>query len=174
MHQTTIRQAFSCSGIGLHSGGQIFLRLEPAPPGSGIVLEVCTPSGVERIAPCPGAVIATDMATTLGNGRATVSTVEHFMAAVRGLGIDNLCARVEGDEMPIFDGSAAEWVRLFSQAGIQRQEASCRVLRLVRPVEARNGDKFIRAFPHAGFSVDCTIDFAHPIIGRQRIRLAIT
>jgi len=174
MRQTTIRQAFSCSGIGLHSGSRVFLRAAPAPAGSGIVLEVSAPAGVERIAIRPEAVIATSMATTLGNGRVAVSTVEHFMAAVRGLGIDNLRVRVEGGEMPVFDGSAANWMRLFSQAGLRRQQAPRRVLALARPVEIRDGDKFIRAFPHAGFSVDCTIDFPHPVIGRQNIRLEIT
>ena len=174
MHQTTIRQAFTCSGIGLHSGSQVFLRVEPAPAKSGIVLELCTPIGVERITPCPEAVITTEMATTLGSGRAAVSTVEHFMAAVRGLGIDNLLVRVEGGEMPIFDGSATEWVRLFSRAGIKRQQALRRSLRLTRPVEIREGNKFIRSFPHAGFSVDCIIDFPHPVIGRQHLRLLIT
>jgi UDP-3-O-[3-hydroxymyristoyl] N-acetylglucosamine deacetylase len=174
MRQTTISQTFSCSGIGLHSGNEVFLRVDPAPADSGIVLEVRTPAGVERIVPCPEAVIATEMATTLGNGRAAVSTVEHFMATVRGLGIDNLRVRVEGNEMPILGGSAAGWVRLFSQAGVLRQQAPRRMLRLTRPVEARDGDKYIRAFPHAGFSVDCTIDFPHTVIGRQRIRLSVT
>jgi UDP-3-O-[3-hydroxymyristoyl] N-acetylglucosamine deacetylase len=174
MRQTTIRRAFSCSGIGLHSGGQVVLRAEPAPAGSGIVLELPLAAGMTRITPSPDAVIATGMATTLGNGQATVSTVEHFLATVRGLGIDNLHVRVEGGEMPILDGSAAEWVHLFSRAGIARQQEPRRFLRLLRAVELRDNEKFIRAVPHAGFSVDCTIDFPHPAIGRQHIALEIT
>jgi UDP-3-O-[3-hydroxymyristoyl] N-acetylglucosamine deacetylase len=174
MRQTTICRAFSCSGIGLHSGKQVFLRAEPAPAGSGIVLELPAPGGATRIRPRPDAVIATGMATTLGNGRATVSTVEHFLATVRGLGIDNLHVRVEGGELPILDGSAAEWARLFIQAGVVRQHESRRVLRVRRNVELFDTGKFVRAVPYHGFSVDCTIDFPHPAIGRQRVQLEIT
>ena len=174
MHQTTIRQAFFCSGIGLHSGCRINTQVSPAPADTGIVFEASTPAGIERILPRPHAVIATGMATTLGNGKASISTVEHFLGAVRGLGIDNLFVRVDGGEMPILDGSAAEWVRLFSQAGVQRQQAPRRMLRVTRPLELREGDKLVRVVPHAGFSIDCTIDFAHPVIGCQRIRLDVT
>ncbi len=174
MNQTTLGQAFSCSGTGLHSGCAVSMRARPAPVDTGIVFEVATPTGVTRITPRPDAVIATGLATTLGSGTASVSTVEHLLAALRGLSIDNVIISVKGGEIPILDGSAAEWVRLFSQAGVRRQQAARRVLRIVRPVELREGDKYIRALPHAGFSLDCTIDFAHPAIGRQQLRMDVT
>jgi len=174
MHQTTIKQTFTCSGTGLHSGEQVSLRVQPAPVGSGIVFAIHTPNGVVHIAPRPDAVIATGMATTLGAEGGKVSTVEHLLAAVRGLSIDNLLLTVEGGEIPILDGSAAEWVRLFSQAGVENQPALRKVLRLVRPVELHDGDKSIRAYPHNGFLLDYTIEFPHPAIGRQQLRLEVT
>jgi UDP-3-O-[3-hydroxymyristoyl] N-acetylglucosamine deacetylase len=129
---------------------------------------------VLRIIPGPNAVTATDMATRLGSGPGAVSTVEHFLAAVRGLGVDNLLVRVWGGEIPILDGSSAPWARLFKEAGLESQQAPRRVLRLIRPVELADGDRYIRAVPHEGFLVDCRIDFAHPAIGRQHVCLGIT
>ena len=174
MYQTTVRQAFSCTGTGLHSGNHVSMSVRPAPVGTGIVFEIASPAGMVRITPRPDVVIATGLATTLGTDSASVSTVEHLLAALRGLSIDNVIITVKGGEIPILDGSAAEWVRLFSQAGIRVQEAPRRVLRVIMPVELRDGDKFIRAVPHAGFSVDCTIEFAHPAIGCQHLRMDIT
>ena len=174
MRQTTIRQGFSCSGIGLHSGSRVSLGVEPAPAGSGIVLEVCAPAGVERIVPSPGAVIATGLATTLGNGRVAVSTVEHFMAAVRGLGIDNLRIDAHGAELPIMDGSAAPFVMLLKDAGFKRQPAPRRVLRVKKALTHESGAKSIRVEPYDGFLVDYTIDFAHPLIGVQKMSLELT
>lgn len=174
MHQTTIGRSFSCSGIGLHSGKHVQLQVSPAPAGSGIVFEVSTPDGVKRITPRPESVIATSLATTLGGEGATVSTVEHLLATIRGLAIDNLVISVEGGEIPILDGSAAEWIRLFGQAGVRRLKAPRHVLRVTRPIELRDGDKYIRATPHAGFSLNCVIAFANPLIGRQQLRLDVT
>lgn len=114
------------------------------------------------------------LATTLGSNGATVSTVEHLLASVLGLGIDNLIISVEGGEIPIMDGSAAAFLELFAEAGIRELPAPRKVMRISRPLELRDGDKYIRALPYAGFRVDCTIDFPHPTIGRERFSMEVT
>lgn len=179
MYQTTIRRAVTCSGIGLHGGKQVHMALHPAPADSGIVFHIHTDQGVRRVSPSPDAVMTTELATTLGTpdngrGKAAVSTVEHVLATVRGLSIDNLAIHVEGGEIPIMDGSASAFVNAFAEAGIRTLPAPRRVLRVTRPFELADGRKHIRVVPHAGFRVDCTIDFPHPSIGRQRLVMDVT
>lgn len=178
MHQTTIKKSIECSGVGLHGGKMVHLTMRPAPEDTGIVFDIHTARGLRRVAPEPGAVIATGLATTLGasgNGHdASVATVEHLLAAVRGLEIDNLIIEVQGGEIPIMDGSAASFVMLLRNAGIRTQSRARRVLRIARPLNHESDGKFIRALPHAGFRVDYTIDFAHPLIGVQRMRLDVS
>ena len=118
--------------------------------------------------------MTTALATTLGTADATVSTVEHLLASVLGLGIDNLIVSVEGGEIPIMDGSAAAFVKLFAEAGIRRLNAPRKVMRVSRPTELHDGIKHIRALPYAGFRVDYTIDFPHPAIGRQQMSMEVT
>lgn len=174
MRQTTIRHTIQCSGVGLHSGKKVNLTLRPADENTGIVFHVRTHNGVQDIFPEPGAVIATGLATTLGKNGAHVSTVEHLLAALRGLGIDNLHIDADGGEIPILDGSAAPFALLTAEAGIREQRAYRRVLRIKKSVTFTRGNKFIKAAPHDGFHVDYTIDFPHPAIGVQRMSLEIT
>ena len=174
MQQQTIKHPVQCSGVGLHSGKMVTLSLRPAEVDSGINFYAFTPEGSQRIAMEPSQVIATGLATTIGSARASVSTVEHLLAAVRGLGIDNLRVDVHGGELPIMDGSAAPFVMLLKSAGLRRQNADRRVLRLKKAVSHSQGDKSIIAEPHDGFFVDYTIDFAHPLIGVQRLALEVT
>lgn len=175
MHQTTLRHAVACSGISLHSGKEVRLNLCPAPADTGIVFHIHTQDGARRVSPSPEAVMTTELATTLGTpDHVTVSTVEHLLAAVRGMEVDNLAIHVEGGEVPILDGSAAVFVRLFGEAGIRRLAAPRRVLRVVRPFDYEDNGKRIRVTPYAGFRVDCTIEFPHPAIGRQRLILDVT
>ncbi len=177
MRQTSLQQAFTCSGIGLHSGKPVHMTLSPAPANTGIVFVVATAEGVERILPRPDAVMATALATTLGNGRVHVSTVEHVLAAVRGLGIDNIEIHISGSEIPILDGSAAFFVREVERVGLMRYNSPRRVLRLKRHVEFRDGNKIIHAQPVStpgAFYVNYAIDFPHPRIGCQRFSLDVT
>lgn len=175
MYQTSIRRHVACSGIGLHSGREVRLALCPAPADCGIVFHIHARDGIRSIKPSPEAVMTTELATTLGaSDNVRVSTVEHLLATVRGLSVDNLHIHVEGGEIPIMDGSAAPFVDLFAEAGISRLAAPRRVVRVSRPFEFRDGQKSIRATPHDGFRVDCTIDFPHSAIGRQRLALEIT
>lgn len=174
MNQTTVSRRIECTGVGLHSGKKVRLTLRPAAEDTGIVFHVHTPRGVRDIAPAPDAVIATGLATTLGKDGAAVSTVEHLLAALRGLSIDNIHIDVEGGEIPIMDGSAAPFVMLISEAGVRTQSRARKALRIRKPVRFEHGGKCIKAEPHDGFCVDYTIDFPHPSIGRQRMVLDVT
>ena len=174
MNQTTIQHVMTCSGIGLHSGNQVRVTLRPAPANMGIVFEIHTADGIRRVSPTPRAVLTTELATTLGTNGASVSTVEHLLATILGLGIDNLIISVEGGEIPIMDGSASAFVELFARAGIRTLSSSRKVMRVNRTMEYRSGAKSIVARPHNGFRVSYTIDFPHPAIGRQHISMDVT
>ncbi len=174
MHQTTLHRTVSCSGIGLHGGKKVSCMLHPAASDTGIVFVLRNEQGTSRISPSPRAVAATALATTLGNGRSSVSTIEHLMAALRGLGIDNCLVETEGGEIPILDGSARVFAELIARAGVRKLSAPRRVLRLKRPAELRDGDKYIRALPGTGFRVHYTIDFPHPAVRRQKYFLDLT
>lgn len=173
--QTTIRKSIECTGIGLHSGKTVRLGLRPAAENTGIVFHVRTPGGVRDIRPTPHAVIATGLATTLGTreGDASVATVEHILAAIRALEIDNIHIDAE-NEIPIMDGSAASFIMLLHDAGILRQNMPRTVYRVVKPLSFGRDGKSIHVRPYAGFFVDCTIDFSHPLIGVQRKAMEIT
>lgn len=174
MNQTTVKKPIQCSGIGLHSGKMVTLTLRPAEENSGINFYIATPKGSQRISPRPDQVIATGLATTIGNADGSVSTVEHLLAAIRGLGIDNLRIDVHGGELPIMDGSAAPFVMLFKDAGLREQSAPRKVLRIKKPLSFQNGNKVISVEPYDGFRVEYTIDFAHPLIGVQTMTLEVT
>ena len=174
MLQTTIKQRAYCEGVGLHSGKTVSLTLRPAVENTGIVFHVSTEKGTRVITASPEAVIATSLATTLGCDGATVSTVEHLLAALRGLEIDNVHIDVSGGEIPILDGSAAAFVDLLNEAGIMTQFKKRKVLRFAEPVTFTQGEKSIKAEPYKGFRVEYTIDFRHPAIGRQHRTLELT
>lgn len=165
MNQRTIRQPVEVVGIGLHKGEPIKLRLEPLECNAGIVfyredLALSIPLS-------PFAVVDTQMATVIGNEKGTISTIEHFLSAVYAYGIDNMRVIVDGNEIPIMDGSAASFCLLLDEAGIQEQDAPKEVIRIKKVVEVRDGDKFVRIEPSAKVTFDFAIDFEHPAIGQQ-------
>jgi len=174
MHQTTIRNTVRCTGIGLHSGKQVEMVLRPAPEDTGILFALRSGSGTSFLSPKPRLVVDTGLATSLGNGHDHIATVEHLLAAVRGLGIDNIRVEVQGRELPIMDGSAASFVYLLNQAGLRRQAKARKVLAVTKPIVFEREGKFIKATPHDGFAVDYTIQFAHPLIGRQNLSMEVT
>lgn len=174
MHQTTLKNTVRCTGIGLHSGKQVELVLRPAPEDTGILFALRSGSGTSFLSPKPRMVVDTGLATSLGNGHDSIATVEHLLAAVRGLGIDNVRIEVQGRELPIMDGSAASFVYLLNQAGLRRQNKARKVLAITKPLSFERDGKFIKATPHDGFLVDYTIQFAHPLIGRQNISFEVT
>lgn len=163
--QRTVAKRVSVTGIGLHSGKPASLALAPAAPDSGITF-VRMDLGVE-IPARADAVVDTLLSTSLGAGSARVATVEHVLAALSGLGIDNCRVEVDGPEIPILDGSAAPFVFLVREAGVERQRAGKRFLVVDQPVEVREGDKLARLDPASEMSVRFTVDFDHPLVTDQ-------
>jgi UDP-3-O-[3-hydroxymyristoyl] N-acetylglucosamine deacetylase len=169
VYQRTIAEKISCTGIGLHSGEPVELTLHPARANTGIVFVRCDGPRAVEIPALASFVASTDHATSLERGGARVSTVEHLLAALYGLGVDNARIEVSGPEIPIMDGSAASFVFLIRAAGIFDQRVPRRILRVRRPIGVRDGQKRIRVEPSRGLRISYGIDFRHPSIGRQSI-----
>lgn len=168
LKQRTIKQLVKTVGVGLHSGTRVDLTLRPAAPDTGIVFcRVDLDPAVELPATAVG-VGDTRMASTLDNNGVKVSTVEHLMSACAGLGIDNLYVDVTAEEIPIMDGSAASFVFLLQQAGLQEQNAPKKFIRVKKPVEVREGEgekaKWARLEPYNGFKLKFFIEFNHPAV----------
>jgi UDP-3-O-[3-hydroxymyristoyl] N-acetylglucosamine deacetylase len=170
--QRTVAKRVSCTGVGLHSGKPATLTLAPAASDTGIIF-VRMDVGVE-IPARSERVVDTTLSTSIGNGKARVATVEHVMAALSGMGIDNCRVEVDGPEIPILDGSAAPFVCLIQEAGIRQLPAGKRYLLIEQPVELRDGDKLARLDPADGFSIDFTADFNHPLISNQAFRVELS
>jgi len=169
INQRTLRNVVRAKGVGLHSGEQVCLTLRPAPPDTGIIFRRVDLDPVVEIAATLDNVGDTRLSTALSRGEVRIATVEHLLSAFSGLGIDNAVVDLSAAEVPIMDGSAGPFVFLIQSAGIEQQPAPKRFLRILRSVEARDGDKWARFSPHAGFRVDFTIDFNHPMFrGRAR------
>ncbi|MBI3994720.1 MAG: UDP-3-O-acyl-N-acetylglucosamine deacetylase [Nitrospirae bacterium] len=165
--QRTIKKIAHCSGIGLHSGGPVNLRLVPAPIDTGIVFLRKTTQGPVPVKVDGTKVIGTMLCTTIGENGTKVQTVEHLLAALSGLQITNLIIELDSAELPIMDGSAKPFVDLLLAAGILEQGALQPVLKIIRPVELRDGEKWIRVRPSWKFRVNCTIRFDHPMLAHQ-------
>ena len=171
--QRTLRESVGCIGVGLHTGARVALTLRPAAPGTGLVfVRTDGPHPVEI--PARGEfVIDAALATTLGRGGVKIATVEHVLAALAGLGVDNCRVEVDGPEVPIMDGSAEPFVRLVHAAGLREQAAPRRYLAIRRPVTVTDGDKSAALLPAARFGVTYTIDFQHPLISDQSAALEL-
>lgn len=174
MLQQTLMHAITYTGIGLHSGKDVEMKLLPAKIDAGISFHIHTKKDVSIIRPNPFVVATTELATTLGNDKTHVSTVEHLLAALFALGIDNVECHVYGTEIPIMDGSALPITNLIKKAGIRSQYALRKVAKIARPFLFEANGKTINARPYDGFYVDYTIDFPHSAIGVQRLALEIT
>ncbi|HVJ72770.1 MAG TPA: UDP-3-O-acyl-N-acetylglucosamine deacetylase [Casimicrobiaceae bacterium] len=173
LRQRTLKAAARTTGVGLHTGARVDLTLRPAVVDAGIVFHRTDLAGSAPIPATAVMVGDTRLSSTLRAGDASVSTVEHLMSALAGLGIDNLNVDVAGPEVPIMDGSAGPFVYLLQGAGIVEQEAPKHYLRIVAPVEVRDGDKWARFEPHDGFRLDFTIDFPHPVFGTENRHVVI-
>src|SRR4030088_218546 len=168
--QTTLRSQATVTGVGVHSGSPVSLTLGPAPVDAGFIFVRTGLDDSDREVPATAeSVIATDLATVLGDRDGPlVSTAEHVLAALRGMGVDNATIEVDGPEVPIMDGSAAAFVAAIDQAGILTQSASRRFIQVLKPVQVAMGDSFGELRPYgAGFRAEIEIEFANPVIGRQ-------
>lgn len=163
--EQTIAAPLEFSGVGLHSGAPVKMRLLPAPAGSGIVFRRTDLDNFEI--PATGRNVAkVSYATSLMRQSVLISTTEHLLSALIGMGVDNVIVEIDNLELPILDGSALPYVEAFQSAGIREQRRRRETLRVLHPVEVREGEKFIGVYPGAGYRVSYTIDFPAPI-GRQ-------
>ena len=155
-----------CAGIGLHSGAPVKLRILPAPAGSGIRFRRTDLDNFE-IEALGRNVARVSYATSLMKKGVLISTTEHLLSALIGTGIDNAIIELDNLELPILDGSALPFVEMIQRAGIRKQRRARSYLRICRELELREGNKFIAVYPADNYSVSYTIDFPHPLIGRE-------
>jgi UDP-3-O-[3-hydroxymyristoyl] N-acetylglucosamine deacetylase len=163
LRQRTLRAAVSATGIGLHSGEEVHLTLRPAPADSGITFRRVDLCPVVAIPARAESVGDTVLSTNLVADGQRVSTVEHLMAALAGVGVDNAYVEVNAPEVPIMDGSASPFVQLIQSAGIAEQDAAKKFIRVTREVTVEDGDKIASFLPFDGFKVSFTIDFDQPV-----------
>jgi UDP-3-O-[3-hydroxymyristoyl] N-acetylglucosamine deacetylase len=166
----TLTEPIRSTGIGLHTGRKVLMALRPAPPNTGIVFRRTDLDPPVDIAARATNVTETTLGTTLAAGEVGISTVEHLMSALAGLGIDNLFVELTAGEVPIMDGSAGPFVFLIQSAGIELQNAPKRFVRVRRPVEVKDDDKWARFEPYEGFRVNFEIEFDHPVFHRHAQR----
>lgn len=163
LRQRTLKNPIRATGVGLHTGHKVYMTLRPAPVDHGIVFRRTDLSPAVELRSDATKVGETTLATTLVEGDVRISTVEHLLSAMAGLGIDNALVELSGDEVPIMDGSAGPFVFLIQSAGIQELNAPKRFIRIKRSVQVTDQDKWARFDPYDGFKVSFCIDFDHPV-----------
>jgi UDP-3-O-[3-hydroxymyristoyl] N-acetylglucosamine deacetylase len=172
-YEQTIRAAATFTGVGLHSGAPVTLKILPAPSGTGIVFRRTDLDSFE-IEASGRNVARVSYATSLMKKGVLISTTEHLLSAFIGMGIDNAIVELDNLELPILDGSARPFVEMIQKSGIRRQRRARTYLRIVREIELREGDKFIAVYPADTYSVSYSINFPHPMIGRQKFCVQLT
>ena len=173
LKQRTLSAPIKTVGIGLHSGRKATLHLKPAPIDSGIVFIRVDQEPVISIPADAHNISDTRLASVLQVGSSKVSTVEHLLSACAGLGIDNLIIEIDCEEVPIMDGSAASFLFLIQSAGLVEQEAPRKFIKILKPIEIKDGDKLARLEPFDGYKLDFTIDFKHPAVDKTGQRFVI-
>lgn len=163
IRQRTLRRTIKATGIALHSGEKAILTLRPAAANTGIVFRRVDLNPAVEIKATPENVVDTTLSTCLGKGNVRISTVEHLLSAMAGLGIDNAYVDITAPEIPIMDGSASPFVFLLQSAGIEEQKALKRYIRIKEKVTVKDGDKYATLEPFSGFKVSFTINFEHPV-----------
>jgi len=163
----------ACSGIGLHSGAPVCLQILPASPGTGIVFRRTDLEGFEIEANSRN-VARVSYATSLMKKGVLISTTEHLLSAFTGLGVDNAIVELDNLELPILDGSALPFVELIQKAGIRKQRRPRRYMKILREVEMREGNKFISVYPADSYSVSYSINFPHPLIGKETFQVELS
>lgn len=166
--QRTLKNVIRATGVGLHTGDKVYLSLRPAPVDTGIIFRRTDLPQVVEIAARAENVGDTRLSTTLVKGKVRISTIEHLLSALAGLGIDNVYVDVSTSEVPIMDGSAGPFVFLIQSAGIEEQNAPKRYIRIKRAIKVQQGDKWAKFEPFDGFKVSFQIDFNHPVFKRTR------
>src|SRR5690242_11213432 len=173
LRQRTLKSLVHATGVGLHTGQKVRITLRPAQPDTGIVFrrtDLTPPVDLPARADMVG---ETRLCSCLVRGEVKIHTVEHLMSALAGLGVDNAYIDLDGPEVPIMDGSAAPFVLLLQQAGIEEQGAPKRFLRLKKKIEARDGDKWAVLEPYEGFKLSFSIVYDHPVIEKSNTALTV-
>ena len=168
LKQRTLKNIIRATGVGLHTGAKVYMTLRPAPADAGIVFRRVDLDRPVDIRGEPYAVGDTRLSSGLEKDGVRISTVEHLMSALAGLGIDNAYVDLTAAEVPIMDGSAGPFVFLLQSAGIEEQNAPKKFVRVLKPVEVKEGDKWVRFEPFNGFKLTMSIDFAHPVFDKTR------
>ncbi|MBI4925734.1 MAG: UDP-3-O-acyl-N-acetylglucosamine deacetylase, partial [Bdellovibrio sp.] len=168
--QRTIKKHVTLSGIGVHTGRVINLRIKPHTPNKGIVFRRIDLTHTPEVPAKYSYVVNTQFATTLGIGKVTISTVEHLLAAMHGLGIDNAIIELDGPEIPILDGSAYEFCKVLLTAGVEIQSDLRQELILKRPIELKIAEKWACAWPSPRFIIDASVEWDHQMIGYQSFK----
>src|SRR5436853_1404594 len=163
IQEQTIRTAVECQGVGLHSGAAVSLKILPAPANTGIIFRRVDLDGFE-IEAVGKNVARVSYATSLMKKGVLISTTEHLLSAFVGLGIDNAVVQLDNLELPILDGSAKPFIDLIKKAGVRKQRRPRTYIRILRPLEFREGNKFIAVYPAETYSVSYKINFPHPLI----------
>jgi UDP-3-O-[3-hydroxymyristoyl] N-acetylglucosamine deacetylase len=173
LRQRTLKALVSATGVGLHTGQKVRMSLRPAQPDTGIVFRRLDLAGAADLPARADLVGETRLCSCLLRGEVKVYTIEHLMSALYGLGVDNAYVDLDGPEVPIMDGSAAPFVLLIQQAGLEEQGAPKRFLRVKKRIVARNGDKWAALEPHEGFKLSFSIVFRHPVILKSNTELTV-
>ena len=168
IRQRTLKNVIRATGVGLHTGEKIYLTLRPAPVDAGIIFRRTDLPGSPEIKACPENVGDTQLSTALCKDDVKVSTIEHLLSAMAGLGIDNAYVELTGPEVPIMDGSAGPFVFLLQSAGIEEQNTPKKFIRIRRPIVVEEEGKWARFDPFDGFKVGFTIEFDHPVFKTSR------
>lgn len=172
--QKTIASVANCSDIGVHSGQTVNLTVKPAPINHGIKFARSDLPSRPCIQARFNKVVDTSMATVLGSEGFIISTIEHLMAALTGLAIDNALVEVDSYELPIMDGSAGPFTRILKKAGIEHQNAPRCFFEIRKPIELSQGGKFVGIYPAPDYRITCMIEFDHPVIQKQEFSTTIT
>ncbi len=171
--QRTLGKRVSFSGVGLHSGKTVRLTLKPAPVNHGIKFVRKDLPDDPTIPARFNCVVDTSLATVVGSDGVIVSTIEHLMACLGGLSIDNVIVELDSYEVPVMDGSAGPFTRMIMAAGIQEQEAPRHFFVLKEPIELKQDGKFVGAYPDTTFKITCNIEFEHPLIRKQSYSIEV-
>jgi len=170
--QTTLARPISIDGVGVHSGEPASVRLEPARADSGVVF--VNDADSREIKAVVANIGATELCTTLVGEGWSVSTVEHLLAGLSGLGIDNAIVRIDGPEVPVMDGSSAPFVSAIDKACVTELDAARRFIRVLRPIRVEIGASYAELRPCETRRIEIELDYAHPIVGRQRFATDVT
>ena len=173
IRQRTLNNSIRATGVGLHTGEKVYLTLKPAAADTGIVFRRTDLVPPVDIRAQPDNVGDTTLSTTLVKGQVRISTVEHLLSAMAGLGIDNAIVELTAPEVPIMDGSSGPFVFLIQSAGIVEQDAAKKFIRIKREVKVQDGDKMASFRPYEGFRVDFTIDFNHPAFSSETLNASV-